>query len=97
MLESIVCPNWFEWLKVAVSLATLGSIVVAYLAYKANLSKIEEDRVRDRDKELLAQVKSSFDWAYNVLTDEAKNIPPEANPLMATQIPPPMATSNSPT
>ncbi len=81
MLESIVCPNWFEWLKVAVSLATLGSIVVAYLAYKANLSKIEEDRVRDRDKELLAQVKSSFDWAYNVLTDEAKNIPPEANRL----------------
>lgn len=81
MLQSTVFPNWFEWLKVVVSLATLGSIVVAYLAYKANLTKIEEDRVRDHDKELLAQVKNSFEWAYDVLTDKATHIPPEANRL----------------
>lgn len=81
MPESTVFPNWFEWLKVAVSLVTFGSIVVAYLAYKANLTKIEEDRVRDRDKELLAQVKNSFEWAYDVLTDKAAHIPPEANRL----------------
>jgi hypothetical protein len=74
-------PSWFEWLKVSVSLATFGSIVVAYLAYKANLTKIEEDRTRDRDKELLAQVKSSFEWAYEVLTDKEESIPPDANRL----------------
>ncbi len=81
MPDSIALPNWFEWLKVAVSFATFGSIVVAYLAYKANLAKIEEDRVRDRDKELLAQVKNSFAWAYDVLTDAAKHNPPEASRL----------------
>lgn len=81
MPTPIFCPNWFEWLKVVVSLATFGSIIVAYLAYRANLTKIEEDRVRDRDKELLAQVKNSFEWAYNVLTDEATHIPPDANRL----------------
>lgn len=81
MLESTVCPNWFEWVKVAVSLATFGSIVVGYLAYKANLSKIDEDRERDRDKELLTQVKSSFAWAYDVLTNEGRDNPPQANRL----------------
>lgn len=81
MLTSTVYPNWFEWLKVAVSFATFVSIIVAYLAYKANLTKVEEDRARDRDKELLTQARSSFEWAYAILTDESTHIPPEANRL----------------
>jgi hypothetical protein len=76
--------NWqsaLEWAKVIISCATFFSIAVAYSAYRANLKKIAEDRARDSDKELLAQVKNSFEWAYDVLTDEGKNIPPKANRL----------------
>lgn len=81
MPQSIICPSWFEWLKVIISLATFGSILVASLAYRANLKKIAEDRERDRDKELLVQVQRSLEWAYNVLTEESQRIPPEPNRL----------------
>jgi hypothetical protein len=81
MPHSITYPNWFEWLKVAINVATFASIVIAYLAYRANLKKIAEDRVRDRDKELLAQVQKSLEWAYNVLTDESERTPPKPNRL----------------
>jgi hypothetical protein len=74
-------PSWFEWLKVIISFATFGSIVIAYLAYRANLQKIQEDRICNRDKELLAQTEKSMSWAYNVLTNETKTTPPEPNRL----------------
>lgn len=81
MLALTANQNWVEWLKIAIGVATLSSIVIAYLAYKANLQKADEDRVRDRDKELVAQLQKSFHWAYDVLTDKGKEIPPKADRL----------------
>ena len=57
------------------------SALTAYKAYKVNLRKTEEDRVRDRDKELLAQIENSLKWAYDSLTEDGKSIPVKADRL----------------
>ena len=72
---------YFEIAKLAVSALTPISIYVAYKAYRANLQKQEDDRIRDADKELLAQAQKSLEWAYNSLTSDGANIPPVADRL----------------
>jgi hypothetical protein len=74
-------PQWIEITKLAVSVLTLVSIVIAYLSYRTNLKKLNDDRVREIDKELLAQAKQSLHWAYDVLTENGRSIPPQANRL----------------
>ena len=71
----------FEIAKVLISALTLVSVFVAFLAYRANLQKQEEDRVRDADKELLAQAQKSLEWAYNSLTNNGNDIPPKPERL----------------
>jgi hypothetical protein len=61
--------------------AALFSAWTAYRAYKVNLRKAQEDRTRDRDKELLSQIENSFKWAYESLTEDGKSIPPKADRL----------------
>lgn len=78
---SNVLPVWVEYLKLGISLLTLFSIVLAYLSYRANLKKVNDDRERDQDKELTLQFQKSLQWAYDVLTEEGKVIPPKANRL----------------
>ncbi|MBY0270249.1 MAG: hypothetical protein K2X06_10295, partial [Burkholderiales bacterium] len=56
-----------EDIKLGISIVTLASIVIAFLSYRANLRKLQDDRVRDSDKELINQARSSFQWAYDVL------------------------------
>ena len=73
--------GWMEILKLGISALTLVSIVIAYLAYRTNLRKQREDQVRDNDRELLAQAQKSFQWAYDVLTDNGEHIPPRADRL----------------
>lgn len=73
--------NWIEYAKLAISLITLASIVLAFLSYRTNTKKINEDRVRDRDKELISQTQKSLQWAYDVLTENGKNFPPKADRL----------------
>jgi len=60
---------------------TLLLIFIAYLSYKANVQKSNDDRDRDHDKELLAQARTSLQWAYNALTDDGATIPPRADRL----------------
>ena len=71
----------FELVKVTIGAAALVSIWVAYRAYRANLQKQQEDRVRDADKELLSQAQTSLEWAYNALTQNGENIPPKSDRL----------------
>ena len=71
----------FEIARLLVSSLTLVSVFVAFLAYRANLRKQEEDRVRDADKELLAQAQKSLEWAYNSLTDSGTSISPKPERL----------------
>lgn len=73
--------NLLELSKLLVSIFTLTSIIIAYRSYRANLTKQNDDRIRERDKELLLQVQKSFQWAYDVLTNEGKEVPPKANRL----------------
>lgn len=81
ILASLDSVGWFELAKFAVSTLTLVSIVIAYRGYKTNVQKLSEDKVRDRDKELLAQTQKSLEWAYAVLTDDGKTIPPKPDRL----------------
>ena len=78
-------PLWLttglEIAKVILGVAALFSVYIAYKAYKANLIKQDEDRVRDSDKELLSQSQKSLEWAYSALTDQGKNLPPSPNRL----------------
>ena len=67
-----------EIAKFVVSLFTFASVLVAFFAYRANLRKQDEDRVREADKELLAQAQKSLEWAYNSLTNNGTDIPPNA-------------------
>lgn len=72
---------WLEIAKLAISALTPISIYVAYKAYRANNEKQRDDRVRDADRELLAQAQKSLEWAYNSLTDSGSTIPPAASRL----------------
>lgn len=72
---------YFEIAKVSISALTPLSIYVAYKAYRSNLRKQEDDRIRDADKELLTQAQKSLEWAYNSLTNDGENIPPKADRL----------------
>ena len=74
-------PTIFECLQLGASLATPISIWIAYQAYQANLTKQNDDRSREADKELLAQCKESLAWAYGSLTNNGNSIPPVADRL----------------
>ncbi|MDP2265523.1 MAG: hypothetical protein Q8J70_03130 [Thiobacillus sp.] len=69
--------GWLELTKLLLQFATLLSIVIAYRAYRSNVKKNEQDRERDRDKELVGQLKNSLRWAYDVLTNVGREIPPK--------------------
>ncbi|MCH4813429.1 hypothetical protein [Vreelandella neptunia] len=73
--------TWIEVTNLALGSLTLFSVLIAFLAYRANVKKQEDDRVRERDRELTSQAKNSFQWAYEVLTDNGANIPPVADRL----------------
>lgn len=79
---SSVLPDWVEYLKLGISLLTLVSISVAYLGYRANIKKVKDDRERDHDKELALQFQKSLQWAYEVLTDEGRSLPPRPDRLI---------------
>ena len=78
-------PLWLtiglEIVKVVIGGGALFSVGIAYKAYKANLLKQDEDRARDSDKELLTQSQKSLEWAYDVLTNIGKNLPPDPDRL----------------
>ena len=80
-MEILQGTNWIEPLKLVISIITLASIAIAFFSYRTNTKKINEDRVRDRDKELILQTQKSLQWAYDVLTENGKNLPPEPNRL----------------
>jgi len=80
-IELLTTSQWIEIAKLTLSALTLASIVIAYLSYQTNLKKLNDDRIREIDKELLAQSKQSLQWAYDVLTDEGRSIPPPADRL----------------
>lgn len=73
--------DWIEIARLSLSALTLASAVIAYLAYRANVRKQNDDRIRERDKELLLQTQKSMEWAYAALTEDGKNNPPEADRL----------------
>lgn len=77
LISTLRSVDWIELAKFLVQTATLISIVIAYRAYRSNVKKHEEDRVRERDKELVMQFKNSLHWAYDVLTNEGREIPPK--------------------
>lgn len=79
--DALANTSWVELSKLLVSILTFLSIVIAYRSYRANLLKQNEDRIRERDKELLLQVQKSFQWAYDVFTDDGKEVPPKASRL----------------
>ena len=70
-----------EIIKIALGGGALDSVWIAQKAYKANLVKQEDDRIRDSDKEILNQSEKSLEWAYEVLTDAGKNLPPRSDRL----------------
>jgi hypothetical protein len=80
-VQALTDPQWIEIAKLIVSVFTLMSIIIAYRSYRANLKKLNEDRVRERDKEFLAQAQKSLEWAYEVLTEGGGSVPPKANRL----------------
>ena len=45
------------------------SIFLAYLNYRSNTKKQEEDKKQSRDKEVLEQSIMSLEWAYDTLTE----------------------------
>jgi len=78
----IACTqNCVEWIKIAISALTPFSIFITYLAYRANLGKINDDRERERDKEYLSQFKTSLEWSFNALTADGTELPPKADRL----------------
>lgn len=78
----LICPtNCIEWIKIAISGLTLVSIVIAFLTYLANLDKINDDRIRERDKEYVSQFKTSLEWSFNSLTANETITPPRADRL----------------
>ena len=80
--DMTVCTsNCIEWIKIGISGLTPISIFIAFLAYRANLKKINEDRERERDKEYISQLQKSLDWSFNALTDNGQAIPPKADRL----------------
>lgn len=79
--QSLTDRDLLEALKLGVSVLTLISIVIAYLSYRANLKKLNDDRIRERDKELLAQAGKSLQWAFDVLTNASANMCPDPDRL----------------
>jgi len=78
----VVCTaNCIEWIKIGISGLTLVSIFLAFLTYRANLGKINDDRARERDKEYVAQFKTSLEWSFNALTSDETSLPPKADRL----------------
>lgn len=82
---AILGSPWFDVAKGAVpALALLFAMVsaaMAFGAYRANLGKIQEDRIRERDKELLGQIIKSYQWAYDSLLGDSVAGPPDADRL----------------
>lgn len=81
VIQALTNRDWLEVASLGVSVLTLVSIVIAYLSYRANLKKLNDDRVRERDKELVAQVQKSLQWAHDVLTENGNNVPPRPDRL----------------
>lgn len=67
--------NLIEWVRLAISALTLASIVIAYRTYRSNLTKINDDRVRERDKEYVAQFRTSLEWAFSALAEDDGHVP----------------------
>lgn len=80
-IELLTNPQWIEIVKIALGALALISIFIAYLSYRTNLTKLNDDRIREINKELLAQAKQSLQWAYEALTEEGRSIPPSADRL----------------
>lgn len=80
-IELLTNPQWIEVVKLVLGVLALISIVIAYLSYRTNLKKLNDDRIREIDKELLAQAKQSLQWAYDVLTEDGRSVPPRADRL----------------
>lgn len=70
-----------EYIKIGISSVTLISIWVALRGYALNRKKMQEDRIRDSDRELLSQAQKSLQWAYDTLTDNGASIPPKSDRL----------------
>lgn len=73
--------QWLDLAKLVLGSFAIISIIIAYLGYKSNIKKVNDDRIRETDKELLAQAKQSLKWAYDVLTEEGHRVPPPADRL----------------
>ena len=76
-----ICVNYLDWIKITISILTLGSIVIAFFAYRTNSRKILEDRIRERDKEYVAQMLKSWQWALDALSENGKPSPPKPDRL----------------
>jgi hypothetical protein len=70
-----------EVIRTLISVLTLVSIIIAYLALKTNKAKIEEDRNITKDKEIYQQAIHSLKWSYEVLTLQMENLVPQPNRL----------------
>ena len=70
-----------ELLKVGLSGLALVPITITVLTYRFNIKKKAEDSVFSQDKVLLDQSILSLQWAYNLLTDSGREIPPSPDRL----------------
>lgn len=78
----IACSaDCIEWIKIGISALTPVSIFLAFLAYRANLKKIRDDKTRERDREYVTQFQKSLEWSFNSLTDDGRSMPPMADRL----------------
>lgn len=70
-----------DWLKVALAAVAIASVAIAYLSLRVSRRKLDDDRLKDQDKEYVAQVERSFEWAFEALTDGDTSKPPRADRL----------------
>lgn len=73
--------SFIEWTRLAISALTLVSIVIAYMTYRENLRKINDDRLRERDKEYVGQFRASLEWAFDALAPDGPGKAPRADRL----------------
>ncbi len=72
--------NW-EIARTIFSGLTLISITLAYLGYRGNRKKQEQDKKVERDKEIVSQAVLSLQWAYEALSGGREGQPPSADRL----------------
>ena len=73
--------SFIQWTRLVISALTLVSIVIAYMTYRANLRKINDDRLRERDKEYVGQFRASLEWAFDALAPDGLDTAPKADRL----------------